>query len=110
MAPEAAARRTCRRVRRASSARWRRSAGGTAIAMHSARRGHDVALWANPHDLAALRALKEEGRHPSLPEHLPAGVALFGPEDLASAADRVEIAIMAAHSDGARSLARMVGD
>jgi len=83
---------------------------GTAIAMHAARGGEDVALWANPHDLAAFRALKEEGRHPSLPEHLPADLALFGPDDLTAAADGVEIAIMAAHSDGARSLARMVGD
>jgi glycerol-3-phosphate dehydrogenase (NAD(P)+) len=83
---------------------------GTAIAMHAARRGQDVSLWANPHDRKVFEAMKSEGRHPSLPEHLPAGVALFGPDDLASAADGVQIAIMAAHSDGARSLARMVGD
>jgi glycerol-3-phosphate dehydrogenase (NAD(P)+) len=83
---------------------------GTAIAMHAARRGQDVSLWANPHDRAAFEAMKGEGRHPSLPEHLPADLALFGPDDLVAAADGVEIAIMAAHSDGARSLARMVGD
>jgi glycerol-3-phosphate dehydrogenase (NAD(P)+) len=81
---------------------------GTALAMHVARRGQDVALWANPHDRPVFEAMKSEGRHPSLPEHLPAGVALFGPDELRSAADRVEIAVMAAHSDGARSLARMV--
>jgi glycerol-3-phosphate dehydrogenase (NAD(P)+) len=81
---------------------------GTALAMHTARRGQDVALWANPHDLKVFEAMKSEGRHPSLPEHLPAGVALFGPDELKSAADGVEIAVMAAHSDGARSLARMV--
>jgi glycerol-3-phosphate dehydrogenase (NAD(P)+) len=81
---------------------------GTALAMHVARRGQDVALWANPHDRPVFEAMKSEGRHPSLPEHLPAGVALFGPDELPSAAERVEIAVMAAHSDGARSLARMV--
>ncbi len=83
---------------------------GTAIAMHAARRGHRVSLWANPHDRTAFEAMKDEGRHPSLPEHLPDGVVLFGPDDLDAAAAGVEIAIMAAHSDAARSLARMVGD
>jgi len=81
---------------------------GTALAMHLARKGEDVALWANPHDRAVFDAMKSEGRHPSLPEHLPSGVGLFGPDDLALAADGIEVAVMAAHSDGARSLARMV--
>jgi len=81
---------------------------GTAVAMHAARRGHDVTLWASPHDARALERLRAEGKHPSLPEHLPADVRLFGPDQLATAAVGVEIAILGANSHGARSLAREV--
>lgn len=83
---------------------------GTAFAMHSARVGLDTALWANPHDRAVLDVLRSEGKHPLLPEHLPGGVALFGPDDLRAAADGCEIAVMGANSHGARSLASMVKD
>jgi glycerol-3-phosphate dehydrogenase (NAD(P)+) len=83
---------------------------GTALAMHAARRGLDVALWANPHDARALEAIRAEGRHPALPEHVPAGLEVFGPDHLDRAADGCEVAVLAAHSTGARSLAAMVRD
>jgi glycerol-3-phosphate dehydrogenase (NAD(P)+) len=81
---------------------------GTAFAMHAVRRGLDTALWANPYDERALEHLRSEGRHPLLPEHLPAGIRVFGPDTLDEAAVGCEIAVMAANSHGARSLARMV--
>jgi glycerol-3-phosphate dehydrogenase (NAD(P)+) len=81
---------------------------GTAFAMHAARLGLPTALWANEHDLAAYAAMREERRHPLLPEHLPDGVELHGPNELGAAARDVEIAVMAANSSGARSLAGMV--
>jgi glycerol-3-phosphate dehydrogenase (NAD(P)+) len=83
---------------------------GTALAMHAARVGLDVALWANPFDERALAAIREDGRHPALPEHLPASLALHGPDELDQAAGGCELAVMAASSAGARSLARMVKD
>lgn len=83
---------------------------GTAFAMHTARLGLDTALWANPHDARVLEALRTEGKHPLLPEHLPAGVSVFGPDELEVAAERVEIAVMGANSHGARSLAKMCTD
>jgi glycerol-3-phosphate dehydrogenase (NAD(P)+) len=81
---------------------------GTAFAMHAARVGLPTALWANEHDLAAYAAMREDRRHPLLPEHLPDDVELFGPNELDDAARDMEIAVMAANSSGARSLARMV--
>ena len=81
---------------------------GTALAMHAARRGLDVALWANPFDQRALDAMRSEGRHPSLPEHVPSTLAVHGPQELERAATGCEVAVMAASSWGARSLARMV--
>jgi glycerol-3-phosphate dehydrogenase (NAD(P)+) len=81
---------------------------GTAFAMHAARVGLPTGLWANEHDLAAYAAMREERRHPLLPEHLPDGVELHGPNELPEAARDVEIAVMAANSAGARSLAGMV--
>jgi glycerol-3-phosphate dehydrogenase (NAD(P)+) len=80
---------------------------GTAFAMHAARAGLATALWANPFDVRVLDALRAEGRHPLLPEHLPHELALYGPEELATASEGCEIAVMAANSHGARSLARM---
>jgi glycerol-3-phosphate dehydrogenase (NAD(P)+) len=82
---------------------------GTAFAMHAARLGLPTALWANEHDLAAYAAMRDERRHPLLPEHLPDGVELHGPNELDLAARDVEIAVMAANHSGARSLAGMVG-
>ena len=81
---------------------------GTAVAMHTARRGLDVALWANAYDERALEAIRAEGKHPALPEHVPSTLSVHGPEDLERAADGCEIAVMGASSAGARSLARMV--
>ena len=82
---------------------------GTAIAMHAARLGLDVALWANPYDDRALEAMRTDRRHPALPEYLPESVALFGPEELERAAEGCEVAILGASSAGARSLAGMIG-
>jgi len=81
---------------------------GTAMAMHAARAGNQTALWANEHDLGAYAGLRDDRRHPLLPEHLPEAVTVHGPDELDEAADGVEIAVMGANSHGARSLARMV--
>jgi len=81
---------------------------GTAFAMHAARLGLDVALWGNPHDERALESIRSRGRHPALPEHVPASLSLHGPDELEQAADGVETAVMAATSDTAASLAGMV--
>ena len=83
---------------------------GTAVAMHAARMGHETTLWANPHDLRAFASLRDERKHPLLPEHLPEAVRLFGPNEIAEAASEAEIAVMGANSHGARSLAHMVRD
>jgi glycerol-3-phosphate dehydrogenase (NAD(P)+) len=81
---------------------------GTAFAMHAARVGLPTALWANEHDLTAYAAMRDERKHPLLPEHLPSGVELRGPNELDAAARDVEIAVLAANTAGARSLAGMV--
>jgi glycerol-3-phosphate dehydrogenase (NAD(P)+) len=81
---------------------------GTAVAMHAARRGHDVTLWASPHDARAFERLRAEGKHPSLSEHLPGGVRVLGPAELTEAADGAEIVILGANSHGARSLATTI--
>lgn len=81
---------------------------GTAVAMHTARLGHDTSLWANPFDEPAYRGLRDDRKHPLLPEHLPDGVRLHGPGQLAEAAAGAEVAVMGANSHGARSLAQMV--
>lgn len=83
---------------------------GTAFAMHAARLGLPTALWANQHDLAAYAAMREERRHPLLPEHLPDGLDLHGPNELELAARDVEFAVMGANHSGARSLAGMTRD
>jgi glycerol-3-phosphate dehydrogenase (NAD(P)+) len=82
---------------------------GTAFAMHSSRLGHETGLWANSYDQRAYASLREERKHPLLPEHLPSQVEVHGPNELAEAAVGCEIAVMGANSHGARSLARMVG-
>src|SRR5439155_21275350 len=81
---------------------------GTAVAMHAARRGLDTALWANPFDEKVLAHMRENGRHPNLPEHLPSELAVHAPDELVRAAAGCEVAIMGASSAGARSLAEMV--
>jgi glycerol-3-phosphate dehydrogenase (NAD(P)+) len=63
-----------------------------------------------PYDERVLAALRSEGKHPLLREHLPAGVEVLGPEDLVRAVEGCEIAVMGANSHGARSLAGMVRD
>lgn len=83
---------------------------GTAIAMHLARNANETVLWAGPYDAGVLPALTTDRRHPGLPEHLPASLAVMGPEDLGRAAKDMDIAVMGAHSGGARTLARLVRD
>src|SRR5436190_970927 len=80
---------------------------GTALAMHAARAGLDTALWANPYDEAALASIRESGKHPGLPEHLPSQLTVFGPDELTRSAAGCEVAVMGASSGGARSLAGM---
>ena len=81
---------------------------GTAFAMHAARAGVETALWANPYDGRAFDGLREHGKHPGLPEHLPAALDLYGPDELDVAAKDVETAVLAATSNTTRSLAGMV--
>jgi glycerol-3-phosphate dehydrogenase (NAD(P)+) len=81
---------------------------GTALAMHASRAGVDAALWANPYDDRALEAIRTDGRHHALPEHVPSTLGVHGPDELELAAKDVEIAVLAATSDTARSLMGMV--
>jgi glycerol-3-phosphate dehydrogenase (NAD(P)+) len=83
---------------------------GTALAMHAARRGLDVALWANPYDDRALDAIRTDGKHPALPEHVPSALAVYGPDELEQASKGCVVAVLAATAAGARSLAGMVRD
>jgi glycerol-3-phosphate dehydrogenase len=85
-------------------------ANGTAIAMHLARNGNQTLLWASEFDQGILPGLVEQRRHPALPEHLPDSLRVVGPEGLVEAADGIDIAVMGAHSGGARTLARIVVD
>lgn len=80
---------------------------GTAMAMHAARLGLETSLWATPFDDAALSAIRNERKHPALPEHVPSELAIFETDRLSDAAAGCEFAIMGANSGGARSLARM---
>ena len=81
---------------------------GTATAMHLARNGNRTFLWASEFDQNILPALVEQRRHPVLPEHLPDSLKVVGPEGLGEAVDGIDIAVMGAHSGGARTLARIV--
>jgi len=81
---------------------------GTAIATHLARMGHDVILWASPFDVGVVGALKDERKHPGLPEHIPDSLMVMEQDDLDAAAKGIEIAVMGAHSGGARTLTRIV--
>ena len=82
---------------------------GTALAIHLARDGDEVALWGSEFDERVLPQLRERS-HPALPERLPASVRVFGPDELDDAAKEIDLAVMAAHSAGARSLAGLVSD
>ncbi|HYT77777.1 MAG TPA: NAD(P)H-dependent glycerol-3-phosphate dehydrogenase [Actinomycetota bacterium] len=81
---------------------------GTATAMHLARNGNRTFLWASEFDQNILPALVEQRRHPVLPEHLPDSLKVIGPEALGEAVGGIDIAVMGAHSGGARTLARIV--
>jgi glycerol-3-phosphate dehydrogenase (NAD(P)+) len=81
---------------------------GTAVAMHLARNRNETRLWASPFDESVLPALVDDRRHPGLPEHLPESLAVFGPDDLETAAKGLDVAVMGAHSGGARTLAGIV--
>ena len=81
---------------------------GTAVAMHLARAGNETTLWASPFDAGVLPSLTGERRHPALPEYLPEALRVLGPDDLHAAGEGVEIAVMGAHSGGARTLSRVV--
>jgi len=83
---------------------------GTAIAMHLARAGNDMVLWASTWDEAVLPALRDDRRHPILPEHLPDSLRVMAPGDLAEAGAAMDVAVMAANSGGARTLCRAVRD
>lgn len=83
-------------------------AAGTALAIHLARKGEKVALWGSTFDDAALKELRAHRSHPALPERMPEAARILGPDEPAEAARGAEIAVMAASSAGARSLARMV--
>lgn len=81
---------------------------GTALAIHLARKGEEVTLWGSQYDERVLPDLRDRGTHPALPERLPPGIRVLGPGELDDAATGVDIAVMGAHSAGARSLASMV--
>ena len=83
-------------------------AAGTAVAIHLARKGEDVVVWGSDYDARVLPDLMDRRVHPALPERLPDGVQVLGPEDLSDAAKGTEIAVMGANSAGARSLGEMV--
>jgi glycerol-3-phosphate dehydrogenase (NAD(P)+) len=83
---------------------------GTAMAMHLSRAGNDVTLWASPFDERVLPALRTDRRHPALPDHLPDALVVRSPDELQDATRDLDIAVMGAHSGGARSLGRMVAD
>jgi glycerol-3-phosphate dehydrogenase (NAD(P)+) len=81
---------------------------GTAFAMHLARLGHRTTLWASEFDRPVLEALMIERRHPALLEHLPESLTVAPPESLDAAGKDVDLAVLGAHSGGARTLARIV--
>lgn len=83
---------------------------GTAIAMHLARAGNDVSLWASEFDRPVLPHLLEDRRHPALPDHLPEPLTVRQPNELMDAAKALDVAVMGAHSGGARTLGRIVAE
>lgn len=83
---------------------------GTALAIHLARKGEQVALWGSEHDVKVLPELRDRRSHPALPGRLPQQLEIYGPEELDLACKDTSIGILAAHSGGARSLAGLVRD
>jgi glycerol-3-phosphate dehydrogenase (NAD(P)+) len=81
---------------------------GTALAIHLARRGEEVALWGSEFDARVLPGLRDEGVHPALSARLPESIRVYGPDELEDAAKGVELCVMGANSGGARSLAGLV--
>ena len=81
---------------------------GTALAMHLARKGERASLWGSEHDARVLPDLLDRRSHPALPERLPDSLKVHGPDGLEAAGRSAAVAVMAAHSAGARSLARLV--
>jgi glycerol-3-phosphate dehydrogenase (NAD(P)+) len=81
---------------------------GTAIAMHLARGGNETRLWGSEFDAAVLPDLTGQRRHPALPVPLPESLTVLGPDQLHAAADGIDLAVLAANSGGARTLARIV--
>jgi glycerol-3-phosphate dehydrogenase (NAD(P)+) len=81
---------------------------GTALAIHLARKGEQVKLWGSRFDERVLPGLQNDRSHPALAERLPESVQVLGPDQLEQAADGTRMAIMAANSNGARSLAGLV--
>ena len=82
---------------------------GTALAISLARKGEQVTLWGSKYDARVLPELTEKRQHPALPARLLDEVRVCGPDELEQAAKGATIAVMGAHSGGARSLAGMVG-
>lgn len=83
-------------------------AAGTALAIHLARKGEDIVVWGSEHDARVLPSLRDERRHPALPEHLSRDIRILGPDELEEAGAHAEVALMAANSTGARNLGRLV--
>lgn len=81
---------------------------GTALAIHLARKGETVTLWGSRFDERVLPGLQNERMHPALTERLPESIRVLGPDHLKEAAADAEVAIMAANSNGARSLSIIV--
>jgi glycerol-3-phosphate dehydrogenase (NAD(P)+) len=81
---------------------------GTAFATHLARIGNATRLWASPYDEKVLGQLRDDRRHPALPEHLPDSLEVLAPDEIHKAGDQIDIALLGAHSGGARNLVRMV--
>ena len=81
---------------------------GTAFAMHAARAGLPTSLWANEHDLAAYAAMREERKHPLLPNTCPTASSCVAPTSSTPRPRTWRSPCSAANSAGARSLASMV--
>ena len=77
---------------------------GTALAVHLARTGHDVRLWARDHALAAAMSAQRENATYLPGISLPA--ALQPTADLSGAIDGAEFVVMAVPSHGLRDVAR----
>lgn len=81
---------------------------GTALAIHLARKGEKIKLWGSRFDERVLPGLLNDRFHPALTERLPESIRVLGPDELEEAVDGAVMAIMAANSNGARSLASIV--